>query len=122
MNTLSMSRGGHLRVMANVLSGAVLLGAVLLSLAQGIPTVAQFTPTELARFTSFTLMLTGLVVGLFLPPVGGMLTLTGFAAFWAANMVTTGGSHLGGVFALFPIAAMLQLASWWRERRTARRG
>ena len=44
----------------------------------------------------------GLVVGLFLPPVGGVLTLAAFAAFRGVNILATGAVRLGGAFALFP--------------------
>jgi hypothetical protein len=121
MKTVSMPRGEHLRTVANALSVAVFLAAILIVFGEGVPRVAQFTPAILAQFTSFALMLMGLVVALFLPPVGGALTLAGFAAFWGANIAATGVTRLGGVFALFPIAAVLQLASWWHVRRSSRR-
>lgn len=117
MRVISAPSGEHLRTMANALALMVVVVTLLFVFGEGVPKLSQFTPTVLAQFTSFTLMLMGLVVGLFLPPVGGALALAGFAAFWAVNIAATGTGRLGAAFALFPIAAALQLASWWHVKR-----
>lgn len=117
MNTVSAPRAKVLRAMANALSAAIFVVALLLVFGEGVPRLTALPPSTVAQFTSFAIMLTGLVVGLFLPPVGAVMTLAGFAAFWGVNVVATGVTSLGGAFALFPIAAGLQLASWWHARR-----
>lgn len=117
MYRLSLPHATRLHWMATALSAAILVVALLFMIGEGVPRVSALSGTELALFGTFGLMLVGLAVGVFAELPGALLTLAGFAAFWGVHAAATGGARLGGAFALFPIAAALQLAAWWHGRR-----
>lgn len=116
MYSLTVSRPARVRAMANALAVGVLLVSAIYVFEGGLPRLSAYSASELAQLACFTLMLAGLVVGLFWGLAGSVLTLAAFAAFWAVHFGATGGMRLGGAYAMFPIAAALQFASWWLAR------
>jgi len=120
MIPLSIPPAARVRLMARTLSMALVLFSLLFLLLEGLPRPASLEGPELAQALLFGAMLGGLALGLVRAPLGPLVSLVAFAAFWAVHTITTDGARLGGAFALFPIAATLQWVAWWLSRRPGR--
>ena len=119
MIPFSVARPLAVRTMAQVLSVGVILVSLGFAFSTGVPPVWTYSGRALLHFGLSVAMVAGLAIGLMRPIVGGSLTWAAFVAFWESHRAATGGAPMGGAFALFPLAATLQMAAWWLERRAA---
>ena len=117
MIPFSIARPLALRTMAQVLAVGVTLVSLGFAFADGVPQVWTYTGRAQLHFGLSVAMVAGLAIGLVRPLVGASLTWAAVVAFWESHRSATGGAPMGGAFALFPIAATLQLVAWWAERR-----
>ena len=97
------------RVMAAVLlliTGGILYG-------NGLPNPLELTGIELLLFGAFFLMMLGAALGWRFERLGGVLLLLSFGFFWAMNAMATRRFPISVVFAMFGVAGVLYLLSWW---------
>ena len=104
---------------ARIVSMFVLMVAIVFVVGEGFPNPSQLPAADLLLTLAFLAMLVGAALGWRWEAAGGVVTLSGFAAFLGLEYVARGRVSVNAFLALFPIAGALYLLCWWRRNRRA---
>lgn len=105
------------RWLARIVSTFALMVAVVFVVGEGLPNLSQLPVADLLLTLAFLAMLVGAVLGWRWEAAGGVIALSGFAAFLGLEYVAWGTASVNGFLALFLIAGVLYLFCWWRRKR-----